>query len=56
VRVAVPVADVRRDLGFGELAHDRTEVLVVLAQLEHRVLALPASRRCSRLVVNLTLT
>ena len=36
VVVPVPLRDVRRDLGLGELAHDRAEVLVLLAQLEHR--------------------
>ena len=36
VAVAVPLRDVRRDLRLGELAHDRAEVLVLLAQLEHR--------------------
>ena len=36
VAVAVPLRDVRRDLRLGELAHDRAEVLVLLAQVEHR--------------------
>ena len=36
VGLAVPVCDVRCHLTLGELAHMQPEVLVVLAQLEHR--------------------
>ena len=36
VVVAVPLRDVRLDLGLGELPDDLAEVLVLLAQLEHR--------------------
>jgi hypothetical protein len=35
VVVTVPLGDVRLDGLGGEVAHDRPEVLVVLAQLEH---------------------
>ena len=34
--VAVPGGDVRGDLRLGEVAHQRAELLVVLAELEHR--------------------
>ena len=36
VRVPVPLGHVRLDLALGEVAHDLAEVLVVLAELEHR--------------------
>ena len=36
VVVLVPLGDVRLDLGLGELPDDLAEVLVLLAQLEHR--------------------
>ena len=56
VVVAVPLRDVRRDLALGELADDRAEVLVVLAELEHVGGSFVRWPRSRRGIVVLTLT